>query len=109
MHANQEFRDVADFFASVRYLHIVPQLVREPDRSVGRRNDPFGGDFLEQIARTPENAAVVAALEQRYDTFTAAREGNGLLSDIGEVPSGEEIGAELERFLAEQGREDPTG
>ena len=37
----------------MRYLHIVPQLVREPDRSVGRSNDPFGGDFLEQIAKTP--------------------------------------------------------
>jgi hypothetical protein len=36
-------------------MHIVPQLVREPDRSVGRRNDPYGGDFLEQIARTSEN------------------------------------------------------
>ena len=54
VNVNQEFREVADFFASVRYLHIVPQLVREPDRSVGRRDDPFGGDFLEQIARTPE-------------------------------------------------------
>lgn len=54
MNVNQDFREVADFFASVRYLHIVPQLVREPDRSVGRRDDPFGGDFLEQIARTPE-------------------------------------------------------
>ena len=52
--ANQEFRDLATFFSSVRYLHIVPQLVREPDRSVGRTNDPYGGDFLEQIARTPE-------------------------------------------------------
>jgi predicted ATPase len=53
VNANQAFREIADFFATVRYLHIVPQLVREPDRSVGRRNDPFGGDFLEQIARTP--------------------------------------------------------
>jgi len=52
VNVNQEFRDVAEFFASVRYLHIVPQLVREPDRSFGRRNDPYGGDFLEQIART---------------------------------------------------------
>lgn len=54
VNVNQEFREVADFFASIRYLHIVPQLIREPDRSVGRTNDPFGGDFLEQIARTPE-------------------------------------------------------
>lgn len=52
VNANREFREVANFFASIRYLHIVPQLVREPDRSVGRRNDPFGGDFLEQMART---------------------------------------------------------
>jgi len=47
---NQDFREVAGFLASVRYLHIVPQLVREPDRSVGRQNDPYGGDFLQQVA-----------------------------------------------------------
>lgn len=54
VNANHDFRQVADFFALIRYLHLVPQLVREPDRSVGRRNDPYGGDFLEQVARTPE-------------------------------------------------------
>jgi predicted ATPase len=54
VNVNREFRVVADFFSSVRYLHIVPQLVREPDRSVGRRNDPFGGDFLKQVASTPD-------------------------------------------------------
>jgi predicted ATPase len=42
---------VADFFATVRYLHLVPQLLRDPDRSVGKKDDPFGGDFLQQIAR----------------------------------------------------------
>lgn len=56
--ANREFRDVADFLASVRYLHIVPQLVREPDRSVGRVGDPYGGDFLEQLARTDNRTRV---------------------------------------------------
>lgn len=54
VNVNRDFRQVAEFFSSVRYLHIVPQLVREPDRSKGRKDDPFGGDFLEQIARTPE-------------------------------------------------------
>jgi predicted ATPase len=34
-------------------------LVREPDRSGGRRNDPFGGDFLEQIARAQEKTQKV--------------------------------------------------
>jgi predicted ATPase len=54
VNVNQEFREVAEFLAAIKYLHIVPQLVREPDRSVGRTNDPFGGDFLEQVARTPK-------------------------------------------------------
>ncbi len=52
VNVNRSFRELAAFFESVRYRHIVPQLVREPDRSVGRANDPFGGDFLEQIAKT---------------------------------------------------------
>lgn len=50
--ANQAFREIAAFFHAIQYRHLVPQLVREPDRSVGRRDDPFGGDFLEQVAAT---------------------------------------------------------
>jgi hypothetical protein len=48
------FLELADFFRSIHYLHIVPQLIRDPDRSIGRSNDPFGGGFLEQIALTNE-------------------------------------------------------
>jgi hypothetical protein len=65
--ANKEFRAVADFLASVRYLHIVPQLVRDPDRSIGRSADPYGGDFLEQIARTPKKT-----LKSRLSRITQA-------------------------------------
>lgn len=54
VNVNREYRALAEFLSSISYLHIVPQLVREPDRSVGHRNDPFGGDFLEQLARVPE-------------------------------------------------------
>lgn len=54
VYVNQDFREIADFLPGVQYLHIVPQLIREPDRSVGRANDPFGGDFLEKIASTQE-------------------------------------------------------
>ena len=54
VNVNREYRALAEFLASISYLHIVPQLVREPDRSVGHRDDPFGGDFLEQLARVPE-------------------------------------------------------
>ncbi|HTU11183.1 MAG TPA: ATP-binding protein [Allosphingosinicella sp.] len=50
--ANKEFRPLASFFASINYRHIVPQIVREPDRSFGRLEDPYGGDFLELVANT---------------------------------------------------------
>jgi predicted ATPase len=52
--ANKKFRVIADFFAQIRYLHVVPQLIRESDRLAPRPQDPFGSDFLEQIARTPK-------------------------------------------------------
>ncbi len=52
VNVNKSFRSITEFFTAIRYLHIVPQLVRDPDRSVGRINDPFGGDFLEQVAKT---------------------------------------------------------
>jgi predicted ATPase len=51
--ANLRFRPLAELFASIRYYHIVPQLVRESDRWDSRAGDPFGGDFIEQILRTP--------------------------------------------------------
>ncbi len=53
VNANRRFREVAEFFAQVRYLHIVPQLIREPDRYVRKNGgpDPHGSDFLEQLAR----------------------------------------------------------
>jgi len=56
VNVNREFRDLATFFASIHYLHIVPQLVREPGHLVDQTHDPFGGDFLEQVAKTPEKA-----------------------------------------------------
>ena len=51
---NEAFREIAQFFAAVEYRHIVPQLVRDSERYVGRERDPFGGDFLEQIVGTPK-------------------------------------------------------
>ena len=61
----------------------------------------------EQIARTPENAAVVAALEQQFDAFTAAHPETELLGASGQMPSAEEIAGEFERFLADQDRKRP--
>lgn len=53
INVNRDFRELADFFRSVQYFHLVPQLLRDPERYAGKPRDPFGSDFLEQIARTP--------------------------------------------------------
>jgi len=51
---NQHYRELVEFFRSIRYLHVVPQLIRDPDRYRGRAHDPFGWDFLSRIAGTAE-------------------------------------------------------
>lgn len=51
---NEKFRDLAAFFDSIRYLHIVPQIVRDPRRALERGDDPFGGDLLKRISDTPK-------------------------------------------------------
>lgn len=57
----------------------------------------------EQVAGQPEVAAVVSALEQQYDAYVAGRANAlPLASDSSELPTADELGAELERFLAEE-------
>jgi predicted ATPase len=52
VNANKEFRELALFLARVRYLHIVPQLIRQPERGSDPNRDPHGSDFLEQLVST---------------------------------------------------------
>jgi predicted ATPase len=52
----KELRAFAAFLGTVRYVHLVPQLMREPQRSAGARHDPFGAELLERIAATPEQS-----------------------------------------------------
>lgn len=54
--ANRDFREITDFFQSISYSHIVPQLIRDPERSIGRQADPYGGDFLEQIGNVSKRS-----------------------------------------------------
>lgn len=59
INTNREFREVADFFSSVTYLHLVPQLLKHAEELGGYRmeDDPFGQAFLERIAKTPEKTS----------------------------------------------------
>ena len=54
----------------------------------------------EQVAGAPEVAEVVRQLEAQYDSFVANR-GQAPMEES-ELPTADELGAELERFLAEQ-------
>jgi len=51
---NRDFRELAEFFRSVLYLHLVPQLVREgqPPRSQSIGPDQYGRDLLDRIRNT---------------------------------------------------------
>jgi predicted ATPase len=56
INANVRFREISNFFESVQYLHIVPQLLRHPEAFPGPDipGDPFGRKFLERVAKTQE-------------------------------------------------------
>jgi predicted ATPase len=56
VNANLAFREVASYFESILYLHLIPQLLRYPKSFTGTdtSEDPFGRKFLERIAKTPE-------------------------------------------------------
>ena len=52
---NKDFRPIADFFQSVFYQHIIPQVVRDPRGFSAHAvsDDPFGRDFLLRVWNTP--------------------------------------------------------
>ena len=58
--SNGDFREIYYLFNSFRYLHIVPQVIKNPDIFASARvsveDDVFGLKFLEQVAKT--NAGV---------------------------------------------------
>src|SRR4051812_38099936 len=97
--------------AALTLLEHLEQLtgLHLPVESLREAAEAHRTEVDEQIARSAENTAVVAALEQQYDAFTTARENSDLLSEEGAVPTAEEIGAEFERFLADQDRKHPRG
>lgn len=51
--ANQSFRVIAEYFARVRYFHLVPQIIRDPTRVTGIDDDPYGSDFIAQMNSVP--------------------------------------------------------
>ena len=50
--SNQRFRPIADYFDRVQYFHLVPQIIRDPSRTLVANDDPFGSDFIVQMNAT---------------------------------------------------------
>ena len=55
VNANKKFREIADCFDDVHYLHLVPQLLKFGNQLAVQRmeSDPFGQGFLDMVAGTP--------------------------------------------------------
>ncbi len=74
-----------------------------PTEALRGAADKVRADIDEQVRESSEVAAVVQALETQYDAYVGARGRGGLLAEDGaRLPSADELGAELERFLAER-------
>lgn len=124
----QEGRDALGFAANVpHYLaqtefpQAAAELVRQVSRSSGL-SLPVGdleadgvrvlAEIDRQIEGSEEVSAVVRALEKQFDSFTADAEKEGrapLLARTDELPSADELGAQVEAYLAghEGGAEAP--
>jgi predicted ATP-grasp superfamily ATP-dependent carboligase len=59
-------------------------------------------EIARQVEGSDEVSEVVQALEQQYDAFAAGSEGGMLADEAENMPTAEELGAQFERFLAEQ-------
>lgn len=79
-------------------------LPAEELRAAGER---VRSEIDRQLVDNQQAAAVVQALEEQYDAFMRGR-GSNLLTEPTPLPTADELGAELERFLAEHTRPGDT-
>ncbi|WP_073385806.1 PAC2 family protein [Jatrophihabitans endophyticus] len=102
---------VPPYLAQAEYPAAALALLREVGARAGLRFDTSSLEDAEgvnrtaierQVAASTELQTLIAAIEQQYD---AAAEARAALTD-GDLPSADELGAELERFLADESRGD---
>ena len=103
---------VPPYLAQTEYPTAALALLREVGARTGLRLDPGTLEQAEgetrkaierEVGNSEELQTLIAALEQQYDAATAAAQSS--LAE-GDLPSADELGAELERFLADQSRGD---
>ncbi len=101
---------VPPYLAQAEYPAAALALLREVGARAGLRFDTAALEDAERVNRaaiqrevagSEELQTLVAAIEQQYDVAAAAAQ-NALAA--GDLPSADELGAELERFLANETR-----
>jgi hypothetical protein len=83
-------------------------MLEIPLAALGEAGAAVYSKINEQVESSAEVAQVVTALERQYDAFVSAQENRSLLARDEDLPSGDELGAEFERFLAQQTGDGPT-
>ena len=74
-----------------------------PTGSLPEAGDRARGEIDKQVDDSEQVAQLVKALEEQYDAMSDERTRPDSLGSEADLPSGDEIAAELERFLADQG------
>lgn len=98
--AQVEFGDAA--VAALEAIHGVTGLAI-PITDLAAQAGLHRAEIARQVEENPEVTQVVAGLEQQYDTFMEGRARKSLLAtEMAELPSADEIGAQLEQFLREE-------
>jgi predicted ATP-grasp superfamily ATP-dependent carboligase len=96
--------------AAVTLLGSVARATRLslPDEALREAASRTDEEIGRQVEASEEITELVQALERQYDAFVDAADREGLLADeVADMPTAEELGAQFERFLAEQqGRAD---
>ncbi|MEV0821040.1 proteasome assembly chaperone family protein [Nonomuraea rubra] len=59
-------------------------------------------EIEEQIRASSELSTAISGLEQQYDAFAAGAERENLMAESTPMPTGDELAAQFERFLAER-------
>ena len=101
---------VPHYIAQLTYPRAAIALLQEAQTATGLAldaealkptADQTDQEIADYLAGNEEVAQVVAGLEQQYDAFQRAEDtGDSLLAPDARMPTGEEIGAQFERFLA---------
>jgi len=112
--------NVPHYLASTDYPAAALALIQSVSRLTGLQlpeeglrlaDEAVRAEIDAQIAQSAEVTTVVRGLEEQYDAYSGGQSRGDLMAGRTDLPTADELGAELERFLAAQPRPDgpPAG